>query len=404
MKTEPIWLATLTDDERRALRPGVDGSLPRRPDVLVVGGGIVGLALAHFLARRDTLSVLVVEKGDLASGASGANAGGIFPGQQGAHLPPAFRELGLASMRLYRDMAEEDWADFGWRQSGSLALPSERFEGPLADYVAAEQSRGRKVEYVQGAALYEREPALAPVFDEAIYFPEDGRLHPVRTALSFARSAREAGTTIATGVCVEGFEIASGRVRRAHTSHGDLEPGTVIVATGWAAPELTGQLGFALPVEPVKGQMIATAPVAPHIKSNVSSTLVMLQLPSGEVLAGGTVEHVGPDCEPTQPVIDRIVAEATRVFPFLKEVPFERAWAGLRPHTPDDMPVIDRAPGLENVFLAAGHYKNGVLLAPITGRLIAEWLIDGRPSLDLSPVRAIRLREDGLRAPGAWSL
>lgn len=390
MKNESIWLATLTDDERRALRPGVADAIPRTPDVAILGGGIVGLAIAHFLTESRVGSVVVLEQQGLASGASSANAGGIFPGQQGAHLPAAFRELGLASMRLYAEMADATWADFAWRRTGSLALASERFTEPLADYVAAEQARGRRVEYVDGRGLRQLEPALSPKCDEGIYYPDDGRLHPVRTALSFARSAQSAGAVVATGVRVEGFEVSAGRVVRLQTTEGDFEPGAVVLATGWSAPELADLMGFALPVEPAKGQMLATAPTAQRIATNVSSTLVVLQLPTGEVLAGGTVEYVGPDLEPTRAVTKRIAAEARRVFPFLEEIAFERAWAGLRPHTPDDMPVIDRAPGLDNVWLAAGHFKNGVLLAPITGRLIAEWISGGELSTDVSPVRADR--------------
>jgi glycine/D-amino acid oxidase-like deaminating enzyme len=390
LTNQPIWLANLTADERRALRPGVPDPLPARPDVLVVGGGVVGLAVAHFLALRRSGSILVVEADALASGASGANAGGIFPGQQGAHLPPAFRELGLASRGLYAEMSGQDWADFDWRQTGSLALPSERFTEPLGDYAAAEKARGRRVEYVSGPALRELEPALAPELDEGIYYPEDGRLNPVCTALSFARSATAAGASIATGVRVEGVEVEAGRLRRLRTTAGAIEPGTAVLSTGWAVPQLAESLGLRLPVEPANGQMMATGPTAGRIRTNVSSTLVVMQLPTGEVLTGGTVEYVGADCEPTSKATDHIAVEARRVFPFLRDVPFQRAWAGLRPHTPDDLPVIDRAPGLENVWLAAGHFKNGVLLAPITGRLIAEWIVDGEPSMDLTPLRAGR--------------
>ena len=384
MIVETIWEALLSEHERLALEPGVPVSLPRRPDVLVIGGGIVGIAIAYFLAGRKAGQIVLVEQGALASGATRANAGGIFPGQQGAHLPPAFRALGLASTRLYTELSEEDWAHFDWRQSGSLAVSAERFACPMSEYAAQEKAAGRIVEYLTGSAVRELEPALSPDIAEGIYYPQDGRLNPLRTTLSFAAAARDLGATFATGVRVEGFETDSGRIQRVKTTAGDFDPGTVVLATGWSAPQLAEALGLSLPVEPVKGQMLATEPADFELRAAVNSTQAMMQLPSGEIIAGGTVEYLGEDYEPTQPIMDKIVTEARRVIPALREVPFVRAWAGLRPHTPDDLPVIDRAPGFDNLFLATGHFKNGVLLAPITGQLLAEWLIDGKPAMDLS--------------------
>src|SRR5207244_2936727 len=119
-------LSTLTRRERDQLNGSFSGQLPPTADVVVIGGGIVGLAIAYFLVKRRAGSVLGVEKGPLASGGSAANAGGIFPGQQGAHLPAAFRARGMASMRLYAELSREAWAEFDWCQNGSLAIATTR--------------------------------------------------------------------------------------------------------------------------------------------------------------------------------------------------------------------------------------------------------------------------------------
>ena len=134
---------------------------------------------------------------------------------------------------------------------------------------------------------------------------------------------------------------------------------------------------------PAKGQALASVPLPPLFGQNVMSGQLQRQLPTGHVIAGGTVEYVGPDREITTAATQRVLELARQAIPALADVAFPHVWTGLRPHTPDGMPIIDRLPSWDNAYLAAGHFTKGVLLAPVTGRLLAEWLVTGRPSAAL---------------------
>jgi len=383
MIVEPIWRSLLTESERAELRPGVPSPLPMRPDVLIVGGGLVGLSIACFLAEQQAGRILVVEQGDLACGASGANGGGIFPGPMRADFPAEFRKIGMASRDIFDEWSEQDWADFHWRRNGALAIATDEFPCPLAEHSAHERELGRRAEYLSGRQLHELEPALAADVEEAVYYPDDGQLNPLRLALCLNRRLRQLGVVIATSLRVERLKAHSGRIVQADTSDGTIHPGTVVLTAGWAARQLAEPLGVPLPLQPAKGHILATGPLNWQMQTNVLGSQLFRQLPSGELITGGTIEFIGESYEPTENITDNISEVAVRLIPALKDEPFVRVWTGLRPHTPDEMPMIDRLRGLENAFLAAGHFTKGVLLAPITGRLMAEWITTGRPSIDI---------------------
>ena len=378
MGYRPIWETLLDPALRRELTPG-HGGLSLQPDVLIVGGGIVGLSIALELTRRDAGRVLLVEQGELAGGASRANGGGLFAGQMRSTFPDAFRALGLESREMFAAWAEEDWADFEWQRGGSLAVPPDVFPLPLAEYAVAEQTLGRDAELVTGQALYTMEPALNRSVEAGLYYPADATLNPLRLAVSLSREVQRRGVELTTGVRVSGLTTASGRISAVETTAGSISPGQLILTTGWSAAELLAPLGIEVPLAPAKGQALATDPLPPLLRQNVMSGQLQRQLPTGHVIAGGTVEFVGPDREITPAASQAVLEIARQAIPALAEVSFPHVWTGLRPHTPDAMPIIDRLPGLENAFLAAGHFTKGVLLAPITGRLLAEWLVTDRP-------------------------
>ena len=390
MIIQPIWQSLLSDSQRRALSPGVPVPLPERPDVLIVGGGGVGLCIAYFLAKASVGEVLVVEQGDLASGASGANGGGIFAGQQRANFPAEYRELGLASRELYAQWAEEGWAELQWRRSGSLAIQASDFSGSMAEYVRRERDIGRAAEHVTGGRLRELESVLAPDVTEGVYYPDDGRLNPLGTAISLAAEIQKLGVTIATGVRVDDIKSNGGRVVQVLTTAGEVQPGTLVITTGSAAGKLGRQLGATIPMQPAKGQLLATEPLPWRMNTNVVGEYLLSQLPGGELISGGNIELGSESTEPSDEIAAQITTAARRTIPALKDEPFVRTWTGLRPHTPDEMPIIDRLPHLGNAFVAAGHFTKGVLMAPITGRLLAEWITTGRPSIDLDFLRLDR--------------
>ena len=383
MTYRPIWETLLEPAHRQELSPGHAG-LPVRPDVLVVGGGIVGLSIALELSQRSAGQVLLVEQDELAGGASRANGGGLFAGQMRATFPNAFRTLGLESREMYAAWAEEDWADFDWCRGGSLAVPPDEFPLPLPEYAAAEQAAGRGAELITGNALRQLEPALADSVEAGLYYPEDATLNPLKLAVSLTRELTRRKVRLATGVRAVRLQPAAGRIGTVETTAGEIYPGQLILTTGWSATVLLSPLGIEVPLTPAKGQALASAPLPPLLGQNVMSGQLQRQLPSGHVIAGGTVEWVGPDREITTAATQAVLEIARQAIPALADVAFPHIWTGLRPHTPDAMPVIDRLPLWDNAYLAAGHFTKGVLLAPVTGRLLADWLVTDRPSAALN--------------------
>jgi glycine oxidase len=210
----------------------------------------------------------------------------------------------------------------------------------------------------------------------------------VKAALSFARAARHHGARLATGVATKSLVQQANRLR-IETTAGAIEPRFVVSATGWSAEWLQGGLGRLPPLRSVSGQLISTDPQPPLLSGSVAGKFLVLQLRTGEIVTGGNLlesESVTPDR-----ALSSQFAEAARdLVPALRDVPFTRGWCGRRPTTPDGLPVIDRAPGCERLFLACGHYRNGVLMAPATGKLVAEWILSGNRPAELSPFNADR--------------
>jgi glycine/D-amino acid oxidase-like deaminating enzyme len=179
---------------------------------------------------------------------------------------------------------------------------------------------------------------------------------------------------------------------RVETSAGRVEPRFVVSATGWTADWLRGALPELPPLRSVSGQLISSDPLPPLLNGPVVGSYLVLQLRTGEIVTGGNLlesDNVTPD-----PQLSARFAEAARgLIPQLRDVPFPRAWCGRRPTTPDGLPIIDRAAGFDNLFLACGHYRNGVLLAPGTGKLLSEWILSDTPAPELAPFTVRRFAE-----------
>ena len=384
MPVESLWLSRLDARDRARLRP-VPSSPPAAVDVLVVGGGLVGLWIAWYLSHRGAGRVMVVDAGSIGGGASSANAGGLFAGQLRFDFPEPFRQLAVDSRELYAEQVDDgplDRRDIEFRRNGSLAIVADWPDSP-AEYASRETRCGRRADWLEAASLADIEPAISSSFSHGLFCPDDATLDPVRTTLALVESLDDVGVVLASGVSVDELLVSGGRVEAAVTPGGRIAAGSVVLASGWSTPRLAGGLGLTLPVQPAKGQMIATAPMSPVLRTNILGDHMIRQLPSGEIIAGGTIEFVGPDLEPTRLAQDEVLEAVHRTLPGLADATVESTWVGLRPHTPDEMPVIDRVPGIGNAWIAAGHFTKGLLLAPVTGQMIAEWIVDGQPSRDI---------------------
>lgn len=385
---DSIWFATLDDNERRQLNPGSGAELNSRPDLLVVGGGIVALAVAYFAAERG-LRVQLIESGQLAGGATGANAGGIWPNDQGPAHTLDFQQLAFLSRDWWARLAVRPEFHFDWRVNGFLNVNLERMPAAPAIHAAALQEQGYSVQPVDAEQIASLEPNLKPGITGGVHCPSDAHLHPVKAALSFAAAARKRGAQISTGVQALSATLRGARIVAVNTTAGTIEPGAVVCATGWTANWIAPHFRQPIPLRPVAGQLIATDPLPPLLNGSIAAKYIVLQLRTGEVVTGGNLVE-GSVLQP-DPAVSRQFADAAReLIPALRDVPFTRSWCGLRPSTPDGLPVIDRIADAENLWLAGGHFRNGILLAPATGKLVADWVGSGQRPAELGPFRLAR--------------
>lgn len=353
------WADGLDPADRAMLDPGVPGDLGRRPDVLVVGGGVIGLAAALFCRRAALGRVLVIEAKRLAAGASGGAGGALAPDLHQLSDPPAFVQLARTSLTLFRDLDQEWDGSLGLRWAPRLILP----DGPPPSL-----QPWPGVELLGADQVAELEPDLAPV-PAALLTTDQAQVNPLRLAAVLAHRAGG----VATGIAMTGIQVAGGRIVRVRTAAGDLHPGTVVLATG-LAPEPWVQL----PQRLVKGHLLATEPGLFRLRLGVHGPGGGVgPLPGGGLLAGGTRDegdhspHVRPE------VVASIRRRLGALLPAARDVRLTHQWCCFRPATADGQPVIDQVPGLENAWVSAGHDGTGILLAPATGQALASWIATG---------------------------
>lgn len=354
----------------------------RSPDVLIVGGGLIGCALAAELADRGAPAT-VLERNEPGSEASGAAAGMLTP-QSESHVHDPLFDLGLESRALYPGwvtrLSGETGMDVGYRRCGFVRC---RFGAEERLDFAWQRALGLAVIEEDGAALADRAGGrLSPEVHGGTFFPDDGVVDPRLLTRAAWIAALARGARVRTGVSVHGFLLEKGVCRGVETSEGTIFAGAVVDAAGaWAA--FPGRLPVTLPVEPVRGQIVALRLPAPAFEPLVSSSEVYLvPRPDGTVLLGATVERVGFHKEVTADGVAHLIGAAARLMPSVRDAEFVTAWAGLRPASPDGLPVLGGSP-VPGLYFAAGHHRNGILLAPVTARLLAD-LLTGGPARDLS--------------------
>ncbi|HEY3203068.1 MAG TPA: glycine oxidase ThiO [Thermoanaerobaculia bacterium] len=361
-------------------------------DVVIVGGGVIGCALAAELAGRGQ-SVALVERDKPGAEASGA-AAGMLPPQVEARVSGPFFDLALESRGLYpawaRRLFEETDIDVGFRRTGLLYCGFEETETEslFASY-AWQRSLGLAVEERHLSDLSsEIEGRLSSEVRRALFFPEEAVVDPRRLTRAVALSAEQRGVRLQTGIAALRFRIENGVCRGVDTESGPIEAHAVVDAAGaWAA--FDSGLPLPVPVQPVRGQIVELAISGRPLSSIVrSAEAYVVPRPDGTVLLGSTEELVGFRKEVTAEAVEHLIAAAVRMIPSLKSARFLSAWAGLRPGTPDGLPVLGDSP-VRGLYFATGHFRNGILLAPVTAKLVADVLL-GVPTRDLSPFSVAR--------------
>jgi glycine oxidase len=365
-----IWRDQLSDAERDSLGRG-DGSIADpRPDVLVVGGGIVGVATAAACHDAGLGSVLLIETGRLGTGATGGATGLLIPEPHQWSDPEPLVDLERASL--------ERWNELEQTVPGGVGLVDIDWIG-LAPYqggFAAHQPPA--VEWLAPGQVEQLLPGLARTMEGAL-IRHQARINPLRAVARLAAQL----PAVSTGVAATGVTVRGDRITAVQTSAGLVQPGTVIFATG--RPPVLDGLPLSIPSDRVKGHLLVTEPTSVTLPGIVAP--IATQLEDGRLLAGGTLD-VGDESPAIRPeVIESILEGLTAAVPALAGVGVAYQWCCFRPRHPDRRPVIDMVPGLANAWLTSGHFRTGILNAPATAAVLARWLSSGQPPAE----------------PGTWS-
>ena len=357
-------------------------------DVAIIGGGIMGSAIALRLCQRG-LGVTVIERGIPGAEASSAAAGILGP-QMEAEGPGPLLELGLKSRALYPALAAElrelTGIDVGYDRSGVLAVAfDEAGEAALSARRAWQLGRGLRVDSLSGEAARAREPALGPAVRAALAFTDDAQVVARELARAFSQAAAGAGARFLTGRYVRRVLIDKDAVTGVELDGDVLPAGVVVVAAGSWSGLVEGSGVPPTVVRPARGQLVSIEtrpPLFRHVVSAPGGYLVPRR--DGTVLAGSTVEMAGFRKEVTVGGLAGILTMARTVIPALADAPVTGSWSNFRPFTEDHLPVLG-ATRVRGLVLATGHFRNGILLAPITAQAIAELVATGHAAIDLSP-------------------
>jgi glycine oxidase len=353
-----------------------------RADLVVVGGGVVGLGAAREAALLG-LRVVVLERRRPAGEATWAAAGMLSPLSE-ATEDDAFLDFGLASFRLWpawaREVEEASGRSVGYLASGKLRVALSRNEEErLRTRLQWARKRGLKARWIDAQGLRAEEARVSPSARGALLLDEDHSVDSRRLGEALHEAAVKAGAEVRSVHPVEEIRSRHGRVEGITLADGSrVDAPRVLVAAGAWSGSLRG-LPRRLPVRPVRGQMLALRPADPLGSRLLESEEVYLvPREDGRVLVGATVEEAGFQAHLTAGGIGRLLAGALRLVPELEEAPLAELWCGFRPGTPDGLPILGPDPELEGLLLGTGHFRNGILLAPMTARILAA-LAAGAP-------------------------
>lgn len=356
-------------------------------DVVVVGAGAVGLASAWRLAQRG-MSVTVVDPAP-GSGASGVAAGMLAPVTEARLGEQALLELGMASWELWPSFAAELGAGIGYRADGTVVVALDADDrAALRDLVDRQRDMGLEIANLSAADLRMLEPALAPGVRIGARADGERSVDPAALVGELLRATEEAGVTVLRQQ-VAGIELAAQRVVGVSlTEGGGLSAGTVVVAAGSWSGQLTGLPDeLILPVRPVKGQVLTLRQrpgdvIVRHTVRGLvrGASIYLVPRDDGRLVCGATVEERGWDTVVTAGAAYELLRDALSLFPGLDEAEIVGLRSGFRPGTPDDMPLIG-ASGIDGLVLACGHYRNGILLTPITAEAVVSAVV-GEPRRD----------------------
>ncbi|MGC8487938.1 MAG: NAD(P)/FAD-dependent oxidoreductase [Clostridia bacterium] len=381
------------------------------PRVLVIGAGVIGAAVTYYLQSAGA-RVTLVDRGDVGGGTSSRSDGNVLaidkePGYDGI--------LALESQRLLADLAAS-LGPFEYRAPGSyLVLDSADELAAAESWVERERAFGLPIRFLDRKAVHDELPDLAPDVPGGLYCASDATLNPLLYTRRMVQRARAQGALIRPHTPVR-LRLQGSRVTGALTENGErLDADMTVVAAGVWTPALTEPLALPVPIRPRKGTLLVGARGPLHGTAKVMEfgylmskfgrertvprdieqygvALVYEPTASQNFLLGSSREFVGEDVTPREPVMSLIARRALRFYPGMAQSLFIRAYAGLRPWTPDHFPLVGCVAEVPGLALAAGHEGDGIGLAAVTGRLLADLILDRKPVVDPGPLDPARFR------------
>lgn len=354
---------------------------------MIIGGGVIGCSLAYYLAKRG-IKPLIIEKRQISAEASSAAAGGLWP-QSESKGPGVFLDLCLESNKMFPALSEELEWDIKFDPGGLLHLIEDE-EGveEARQLMKWQKEQGLELEYLSREETLKMEPALSPSLLGSLYFPHDYQVSTIDLSSAFYLEAIKNGAEILPDTEVREIILNKKRVEGVIVKRGRQREkihAKVIINAAGAWSRIIGEMvGLRVPVIPIKGQIVLTDPLPDLFRcSLVARDVYMMQKASKNIVLGSTREDVGYEKTVSIEGIEVLRDAGCRAVPRLKNATMVRTWAGLRPYTPDEIPILGRVDEVEGFILATGHFRNGILLSPITGKLISELIIDGKTSFPL---------------------
>jgi glycine oxidase len=367
-------------------------------DVAIAGAGLIGAAIALELARAG-MRVGLFDRQEPGQEASWAGAGILSPAPESAAMIPLVA-LGKASLAIYAKFAAEveelSGQRVGFRPHGTLETFSSRHAiEELSTVVALHHGLGLRAEPVTGEDARKLEPALSEKIEAAVLRPDEASVDNRALTAAVLEAARRSGVEIFSGRDVNAIRREGERCAGLVLASEEISAQHTIVAAGAFSGSIRGVAAYA-PVHPAKGQMVALRADAVAIQRVLwSENIYLVPRDDGRVLAGATLEYVEFERTPTAGALAKLLTAAIELVPALANGKIEEHWAGLRPDTPDHLPILGPT-DMEGLLIATGHFRSGILLAPITAKLTGEWITLGRTTTDCERFNPMRFSSNGV--------
>lgn len=371
------------------------------PDAIVIGAGIVGASAALSLTNAG-LRVLVIDRGAVASGTTGAGEGNILVSDKD---PGPELTLALKSRDLWFEMQEDVGDSFELEAKGGVVV-ARRDDRTLINLADSQSKHGVTTQKVDQAELHELEPFLAPEISSGVFYPQDAQCQPMLAAAHVIRTVISRGGSLLSGARVTKILTESQQVIGVETSKGKFLSPIIINATGTWAGEIAEMAGSHLPIAPRRGFILVTEPAQQYIfhkvydsdyVANVASSDADLQTStvvegtrSGTILIGASRERVGFNSAMNYEILRTLAKQAVSLFPVLRDVQLLRAYRGFRPYAPDHLPVIGEDATIKGLWHSAGHEGAGIGLAPGSAQLITDAILGRTSFMDHSPFSPAR--------------